>query len=435
MAEGFSAFFETVLINLWCGVFVSSKQARRKEISHKYILIQALVFFVLLVNNLYSKNAMIAIGITWGCSFIVFLQYDYDKKNSLLLALYFCALVAFCDMLAITIINLYTNENIEILKTTLGFRFLGSISSKFMTLTIFRIIYSKKYLWHANKNVSISFITHLLILPIISLIIINQLVIIQDPLGVGLSFQNFFITLGLLAANLFEFNFFIKEQKYEYIKYKNKFLEAEIKTQINQYEMLQNANYEIRKVRHDLKNILIALLGLVNNRENDEAKKFINKQLDVINDVHYVIRTGYYSIDNLVNYKIKQAKKLNSDFSCIISLKKNEVKIDEMDICIILGNAIDNALEEVQKITDGPKEIGLEMRLSNGFLIIVLQNTCRSNVSFHNGILETTKMDKINHGLGINTIQTISSYYNGYCDFNIVNGIFISTITLINDKK
>lgn len=433
ISEIFAALFETILINLWCRIFLSEKKITSDK--KREIILRIMIFVILLMNNLFVKNALSAITFTCICTFLEFLQFDYKKRNGILLSLYLCAIIAICDMLSLSIIKLFSGENFDILRNTLSFRFVGSTSSKFMTLTIIRIISSKKRIIFSKKKLNIRLIIHLLILPVISLIIINQLVLIPNPDRLNLSIQNILITFGLLAANLFDFNFFLKEQEYEYFKYKTTFLEAEIKMQSSQYEMIKKSNYELRKVRHDLKNTLLALIGLIKNNENDKAEKFINNELNLINTTNEVISTGYYSIDNLVNYKIQQAKRSKIDFSPIISLGKNMVKIDEMDLCIMLGNAIDNAFEEVTKINGEPKKVSLEMSISNGFLVIAIQNTCRSDIFLKSHDLLTTKTDKINHGFGVETIRTITKYYNGYCDFSIEKGIFILTITLINDFK
>lgn len=423
-SETISAIFETALIFLWGTVFSD----KTKNSKYKLLIINLFICVGLMLCFLYIRNVFISISITFLACLLELYAMTKEIKNNILPAIYFCGLIAFSDMISLSILKFFTGSTFEQLRFSLGIRFIGSISSKFISLCVIRLLYSK--FKKVYRYFSFRVVAHLMILPLISLFVINEIAILSDPFTIPKDLISIIIILGLMAANFFEFSFFQKEINYQYEKDKNILLENQIDQQRLQYEMLSKKNSEIRKIRHDLKNNLISLVGYLNTNKIELAKDYLNNQINGINSIGATVSTNYPAIDSILNYKIVEAKKNNIQISTKILI--NHLNIDEMDVCLLLGNSLDNAIEANQFVIGEKRFISLDLIEQDNVLMLLIQNSCSKKISkeiLDNG---TTKFDKVNHGFGLERIDKIVKKYNGYFDCTIANGVFIFRSGLMN---
>ena len=105
--------------------------------------------------------------------------------------------------------------------------------------------------------------------------------------------------------------------------------------------------------------------------------------------------------------------------------------IPSVDMSIILGNAIDNAIEATHKLSDtSKKRIRLFVALKNDTVIITIKNPTISEIDPNN--LTTEKEERENHGFGIISMKQIAAKYNGEVLFSYNNGVFVTSIIMRN---
>jgi hypothetical protein len=213
-----------------------------------------------------------------------------------------------------------------------------------------------------------------------------------------------------------------------YYKKINKIANQQLDNQIEYYNNLNESTKSLREFKHNYKNMLIALSVYLNNNDVESAKDFIKKSnLTITENQKY--NTGNYVLDALLYYKSKIAEKYNTKivFNGII----NENEIDNIDLCIIFGNAIDNAIEACQHFnSDIGREININIKHLNKFMIIHITNPVISPMQIENNHIFSTKKDAVNHGFGIKSISKIASKYSGELEISIDNDIFILKIYL-----
>ena len=88
--------------------------------------------------------------------------------------------------------------------------------------------------------------------------------------------------------------------------------------------------------------------------------------------------------------------------------------MDEMDLCTLFGNALDNAIESVEKVQDLEKRlIHLSVARQKAFVHIRLENTYAGELKFEGDLPVTTKADSRNHGYGLKSIRQTAKKYGG----------------------
>lgn len=192
------------------------------------------------------------------------------------------------------------------------------------------------------------------------------------------------------------------------LKQSNFYQEENMKVILQKQEQTQ-------KMRHDLKNFLVVVQGLAKNNEDEKIISSCNEYLEEMGNSGQQKYTGIQTVDCLLEYKLNQAEQKHIQ-SVVQATSLRLREIGEINFCIMLGNLLDNAIEELEKVEENKKleiclqQVGEEIQLT-------VKNTLRSPVFMDNPGLETTKEDKEMHGLGVKSVRGIVEQYHGMIEF------------------
>ena len=208
----------------------------------------------------------------------------------------------------------------------------------------------------------------------------------------------------------------------------NKLILAEkmIEQQQKQYQMMFEENEVIHKLRHDQKNFIIGLLSQIQNKDYDEMVKQLNAQLQELQAGSGQNICGNSVIDTIINYKISEAKKKNIKIDFHYKGLHN-IQISGIDLAILLGNALDNAIEATEKIEETEKRIvELYIYLKGNQLVVIIENNVIQNVDVDH--LQTEKTG--NHGYGVVNMKSVVNKYAGSLSFFCEDKVFKTVIVL-----
>lgn len=190
-----------------------------------------------------------------------------------------------------------------------------------------------------------------------------------------------------------------------------------------QYINSVNSEFDtMRKLRHDFKNSFLTIYSLLESGNIDKAKEQITANLGAIADTEIFINTSNSVVNAIVNTKLSAAKTFGIVSSC---LSPSDITgIDDMDLCRLLSNMLDNAITACQSDASDNKRIELRIVEKEGCYIFSLKNTICQSVIERNPSLLSTKVNKDDHGFGVRIIKEIAEKYDGYSDFYEENGMF-----------
>ncbi|MFG6323696.1 MAG: GHKL domain-containing protein [Lachnospiraceae bacterium] len=191
---------------------------------------------------------------------------------------------------------------------------------------------------------------------------------------------------------------------------------------------------EFYKEKHDLANELVSLKGYI---EKGDIEGII-ENLDII--IHNnqcaekISDSGNSTVDAIINFKYTAASKLDIKFNLKIFIP-NEFPIDVCDIGIVLGNAIDNAIEAVKKCKNAEKIIEISMGVKKEAWVVVIKNPYEHKIEKNwTGIPVSTKKEKHRHGYGLKSIMKIADKYQGEVVIETKDGLF-SLIIVLNFRE
>jgi len=203
----------------------------------------------------------------------------------------------------------------------------------------------------------------------------------------------------------------------------------QIALQRDHYHSLNQSIAAAKAYRRDLRQHLVILLDFLRSNNTNSAKEYLI-QLCKISDetiIPTVCQNQY--IDALVCHYIKFAKQNHIAFITKIELGEN-IAIETIDLCVILGNALENALEACFKIkADESRFIDLTIKLHKGYIIIKITNSFNGFVNQQNNIFFSTK-ESTEQGLGLSSINTLASKHQGRCLITMEPAIFKLSVSL-----
>ena len=203
-------------------------------------------------------------------------------------------------------------------------------------------------------------------------------------------------------------------------------LENQVKTQIEHYKQINAMNKDLRKFKHDYNNHMLCLKSMIELKELDEAAKYIEALGDFLPGTDN-FNTGNYIADALLEEKNTACIQKDISFECSGIIPYG--RMSPVDLCILLANLLDNAIESCEKCEkingSGNKKIKAVFDFKNDHLFISLSNSVCEQVKIHNNFITTTKKNASAHGFGLMNIHRVVNKYDGdlkmYCDNKIFN--------------
>ena len=434
--ELFATFVEFVIV-----ISVASSTAQKRYTGKKHIflvfLFSVIATVVITILNTWQIFSFITIG--FGLVYI-FLILNFISTGNALLKIT-ASVVTWFFMFAVDYLLSYSivmimgktvdiSQGVSLILSPGTTRTVFLLTDKALQTAIFvacRKLYPKIRLL-SNKNLAL-----LATIALLSFVVMNVLTafILTDSLltiQVAVIFATFFIVLSLIAT-IFAIAISAKHQNekrmVELMKLSSQMLEKN-------YSEIHNSHEIIRQQVHDFKNHLRTINGM--SEADSKVKEYTQNLLTTSYSYAKLCHCGNDIIDSIINCKETEAKEKNITFDYCISLT-SPLNIESIDICAILANQIDNAIEACMKIDKkNERKIIINILQKEYFIFFTVKNTVKENPFNKNNELITTKNNVSGlHGFGIRIIRETAEKYNGTSENSYEDGQFISSVMLINN--
>ncbi len=247
----------------------------------------------------------------------------------------------------------------------------------------------------------------------IELFVKHMLKLYADTLTYGIDLTMFAVIVSALAIMLivlYERFILLREEKAEQ--------ERLSLARSYAYESAMNSHQmdmEVRRLHHDMKNHITALNALCSADNNTQLRDYLKSMGSILEAYEASIDTGSPVINGLLSDKMRKAQNLKLQLKLAVDISSCSF-LSDSDLCIILGNILDNALEAAAGIPDEQKRfISLKIGSVSGSAIIRCTNSCLGKLTSAGDHLPlTTKADKQHHGLGLPSVKQVVKRHNGY---------------------
>ena len=406
-------------------IIITSFFNRRLE-SHKKNILSHLSPIILwaimtIVSSLFSGTPLVPITILAG---FVFYSFTYKGSRILSAAIVFLSMLLAELISGILLMSIHDGNLYDIQSNPL-FYMQGAILSKLIMFIELNIVnlFKENDSSLVNKKTALS----------LSMIIISSIVSVYFVAMYVYNTENIISNIAALCVTLIVvisfictfnvFNTIIAVQREKaHFEHEREHYENLVEFYMQQ----QKHQQEIRKLNHDMKNVLIGILGAIDKQHNDKATGMINEYLNQC--VSFQNDFGHDSVSAVILAKKKIAESKNIMFEQQVIL--GDKKFNDIDICILLGNMLDNAIEACELVEDKTeRKISIKIRIVANAMYISCKNSCiETELNLH-----TKKSDKINHGIGTRSMTSIVDNYCGHIKFDCSNNEFTCEAILPNE--
>lgn len=196
------------------------------------------------------------------------------------------------------------------------------------------------------------------------------------------------------------------------------------------YELAQSAYQANAELYHDMRNHFLMLQNYLAEGKITEAQNYLEKLSGskvIRNGEHW---TGIEAIDYILRQKIDSARQHQITVTINAEYPK-DCKIEPVDLCTIITNLLDNAIEGAEKCPEYiNKKIDITIRRIYQFILIRITNSTATPPVQHNGQLITTKKDKQKHGWGVKSVISAAEKYNGTVKYDYADFMFSVSVML-----
>lgn len=196
-----------------------------------------------------------------------------------------------------------------------------------------------------------------------------------------------------------------------------------------QYREVENIYKEMRGWKHDYHNHIQVMKAYLDLGKYDEMDKYLDELNTDLKDIDNVLKTGNLMVDAILNTKLSIALSKDIKINAKATVPK-EMKVADVDICTVIGNLMDNAMEAAVKLKKSDDRfIRVYIREMKGQLYISITNSVGGEVKKINLKYITTKLG-FNHGFGLKRIDSIVHKYNGFINRQNEEGVFATEVIL-----
>ena len=324
--------------------------------------------------------------------------------------LFVCIVIGYDPYLMITVFN--------------STRVITVLATKVILLLTTRLMLRYKYISSIDNHSLVV----LILIPLLSVMSITQLMV---P-----AFDNpeirIYLLLGMTSivmANVFAYCFFVKTNKqYERslkFEIQKQNYEQQISSQSKHVDEILVMQKQIKKFRHDSSHHFTALKGFFANNQNQDGLTYIEKINSDLENTE-IVDTGNTAFDAIISTKKALAESKNIEFTIQIQIPE-KLKVDAVDLCVIFGNSLDNAIEACEKL-ENQRMINVSAIYDDCQLICKITNTAALSTTD----LQTTKTDKENHGFGLDNIKQALSKYNHVLKIDQTDNEFVLSFIIFN---
>ena len=326
------------------------------------------------------------------------------------------------------LLSIIHSMNIDEIKNSEAFYLQGAALSKVVLLMILKLVGVFKI--NAHQTLDKKSIMSLALIPLSTIISIYYFNAIAYESGIITGSQALILTILLCSSSIAAFYLMENQMKAREIEKRFFDIKNQYETQTQYYKNMKEMTLLTNRNAHDIKNFLIGIRSYLDQERIGEAE---NKIEEFYNSIPITSgrSSGNVTVDALLTSKMEEIINVSprNKVSVICTLEN----IDEIDFCILLGNAIDNAIEESLRIRDVSKRF-IEIRVMpfNSNISISIVNTkerCKDRSS------KTSKSNKLSHGFGIENMKAICEKYQGDLQIKETETQFYLSILLPNNQE
>lgn len=403
LADIFTCIFEAVAMFILFETFLE-----RRDVLNKWIYIVGMFILsgLIIISNLFFNFGIMNAAFISLLALLFSFLYKGQIKIKLLISILGVLFLAIIEIIVLFLLSAFYKTTTTKIVENESFRLLGIIISKmlsFVAINIIRIT-SKKY------NIPLRTSYWCLFILIFAISHLAVFLIFTLSYNIGSTYWNnlsLICSIGLLISTGFTLYLYESLSKQAEVIHNKEQFEQHLKSQVKHLDEVLITQQELKKFKHDLSQHFTVLLNYFEEQDYAAGTKHLKSLTNIIKSDRKTFDTGNIAFDTILNTKKYIAESKGIEFISSIQVPE-KIPIDSADICVIVGNALDNSIEACERIEKQEKKIEITAIYDKRSFYFKISNTALEASK----MFTTSKKDKKNHGFGLQNIKTALLKYN-----------------------
>lgn len=422
----------TIVFNLLCKAFIAIldillldfylKNVYSNIYQYKFQKIKFITYIIVFICTFFIKNFVtyVIVHLTITIFIIIIFSFYHINKIDLIQKIlsYFIILVFSYIIISFLLSWLFNTRMFTFHSyDSIIYSLLNNILSYYIAYIVILTFYHEKLDIKFFKIISVLIFLYFTL----TFIVDNPVLFLIVSIGRTYIFT---VVISIIALICFD----RMQTKYEKDKHLQESIIQNLEKEKEFNQQREQQQKEIRKINHNLNNILIILQSHLEKEEYEEAKNYIEQNLKThVKAYQALTHTGIAAIDGALNAHIQSIKEKGIQYDEDISKILHLGSIVPGDLALIISLALDNAKEACENI-DGEKHISLKLQSKQTHVILYIENSIPegSHPTFH----KTSKKDKIAHGFGVSSIKEMAERYHGEAKYEVKHDQVILRVVL-----
>lgn len=422
----------TIVFNLLCKAFIAIldillldfylKNVYSNIYQYKFQKIKFITYIIVFICTFFIKNFVtyVIVHLTITLFIIIIFSFYHINKIDLIQKIlsYFIILVFSYIIISFLLSWLFNTRMFTFHSyDSIIYSLLNNILSYYIAYIVILTFYHEKLDIKFFKIISVLIFLYFTL----TFIVDNPVLFLIVSIGRTYIFT---VVISIIALICFD----RMQTKYEKDKHLQESIIQNLEKEKEFNQQREQQQKEIRKINHNLNNILIILQSHLEKEEYEEAKNYIEQNLKThVKAYQALTHTGIAAIDGALNAHIQSIKEKGIQYDEDISKILHLGSIVPGDLALIISLALDNAKEACENI-DGEKHISLKLQSKQTHVILYIENSIPegSHPTFH----KTSKKDKIAHGFGVSSIKEMAERYHGEAKYEVEHDQVILRVVL-----
>ncbi len=202
--------------------------------------------------------------------------------------------------------------------------------------------------------------------------------------------------------------------------------------QEQKYAALSKYTQEVRAARHDLRHHLSVIEEYIANGDREELKKYVAGIGNSAAFESNLSVCGNFAVDAIARHYLDIARQEDTTLNIELDVPEN-IGIPSADLCIVVGNCLENAVEAVAKTAKGKRIIRIRSQNTESRFTLVVGNSYTKAIKDAQGRFRSTKQPE-HEGFGLSSIRAVAKKYNGEAFFDTKDGMFTTSVILFKPE-
>ena len=374
-------------LKYFVGIFVQKEESKWNHVFILYIIgwawtsVVSLIFFSPAMNILSNIASL----------FLIFLPYRIKKTKKCLAVFVIYVINALVDSIVILSLTKYMPGQ----PVNQVYECITSFILLLIAIIIQRTTKSEQEITLPPLNM-----IALLMVPVISIVYIYYLVItVHEIKGIVI-----FAALALLFINILIFYLYHSLLKFYSARMNEQVFKQMLEVYSYQLDVARESEERVRALRHDIKHHIIELSAMAKKNNNNDMIKYLSSMKEFMLNPKEYSTTGNREIDGVLNYMLQKANSTLNQVDVQINIPE-DLYFNNFNICVILGNLVDNAVREASKSEE--KLLTIKMQIKQEVLLIFIENSYSGKILEKRNGLQTTQPELAIHGIGLENVKKV----------------------------